>query len=51
MESVRCGDLDLPTPVSISFRLIEEWFDASGKGRLGELAAMATGDAGKRRAD
>jgi NAD+ diphosphatase len=31
------GTLRLPTPISVSFRLIEDWFDAGG-GRLRDLA-------------
>jgi len=32
------GDLRLPSPVSISFRLIEDWFDLGAFGQLRELA-------------
>jgi NAD+ diphosphatase len=34
------GTLRLPMPVSISFRLIEEWFDAGGLGQLRDIAAQ-----------
>lgn len=36
-ESVENGAVKLPTPVSISYRLIEEWFDAEGPGRLRDV--------------
>jgi len=35
--ALRQGDLRLPTPVSISFRLIEEWFDEGHSRRLKNL--------------
>jgi NAD+ diphosphatase len=31
------GSLRLPMPVSISFRLIEEWYNAGGRGELGGI--------------
>ena len=33
--------LRLPMPVSISFRLIEEWFDAGESGQLRDILARA----------
>jgi NAD+ diphosphatase len=33
------GDLRLPSPVSISFRLIEDWFNAGAFGKLRDLAS------------
>jgi NAD+ diphosphatase len=38
-EAVESGILNLPTPVSISFRLIEEWFDSESPYRLREFAS------------
>ena len=35
------GWLRLPSQVSISYRLIEEWFDGGGAGRLAEVCASA----------
>jgi NAD+ diphosphatase len=36
-DSLAAGTLRLPPPVSVSFRLIEDWFD---EGSLGELRGM-----------
>jgi NAD+ diphosphatase len=38
LEAVENGSVKLPTPVSISFRLIEEWFDAESPFCLQRLA-------------
>ena len=37
-EAVECRAVKLPTPVSISYRLIEEWFDSGGGSRLRDFA-------------
>jgi NAD+ diphosphatase len=38
-ERLKRGDLRLPSPVSISFRLIEDWFDVGAFGKLRDLAS------------
>jgi NAD+ diphosphatase len=38
-EELRHGTLRLPPPVSISYRLIEDWFDARGSGPLKQLVS------------
>jgi NAD+ diphosphatase len=36
-DQLRCGALRLPSPVSISFRLIQHWFDKGALGTLRDL--------------
>ena len=38
-EAIEGGSLKLPSPISISRHLIEDWFDAESPVRLGDLAA------------
>jgi NAD+ diphosphatase len=40
-EGLLGGRLGLPSPYSISFHLIEDWFDAGVDGSLAELIARA----------
>jgi NAD+ diphosphatase len=40
-EEVERGALRLPGPISIAYRLIEDWFDREGSVRLGSLAGRA----------
>lgn len=37
LEAVKAGTLRLPGPISISFRLIEHWFDQEGEVRLADV--------------
>ena len=37
-DQLRCGALRLPSPVSISFRLIQDWFDKGALGTLHDLS-------------
>jgi hypothetical protein len=39
LEGVCRGTLRLPSPVSVSFRLIEDWFDAGSLGPLRDALA------------
>ena len=43
VEAVRSGEMHVPSPVSISYRLVEEWFDAGQEGTLRGLADEAGG--------
>ncbi len=38
IEAIEKGAVKLPTPISISYRLIEDWFDSDGPLRLQDLA-------------
>jgi NAD+ diphosphatase len=40
-EALESGTVRLPTPLSISFRLIEHWFDLTGRDRLEALPRAA----------
>jgi len=40
VAGLAAGTLGLPSPISISYRLIEAWFDAGGVGRLGEVCVQ-----------
>jgi NAD+ diphosphatase len=39
-DGLRHGTLRLPTPVSISFRLIEDWFDAGAVSKLRDISGF-----------
>ena len=45
VEAVRRGELRVPSPVSISYRLVEEWFDAGDAGPLSALSEAVEGTA------
>jgi NAD+ diphosphatase len=41
-DQLECGTLRLPSPVSISFRLVEDWFNAGDEWKLKDLVDRAS---------
>ncbi|NND58900.1 MAG: NUDIX domain-containing protein, partial [Gammaproteobacteria bacterium] len=41
-EALRAGEVTLPTPFSISTRLLRDWYDDGQRGRLDELVQSIT---------
>lgn len=45
-DGLERGTFRLPSPVSVSFRLIEDWFNAGELGRLRDITGVPSGKAG-----
>ena len=43
VADLNAGRIELPRCVSIAYRLVEDWFDAAGEGRLEDVARVGVG--------